>query len=85
MLAELICQFVEDNFKLNLFPEQFGFSAKPKDSKQKDEDNTINIDLGKQSKDKRLKNVIKDMESFSLKGADDKTTGDDLLDMMDNM
>jgi len=45
----------------------------------------INIDLGKQSKDKRLNNVIKEMESISLKGSDDKTTGDDLLDMMDNM
>jgi hypothetical protein len=45
----------------------------------------INIDLGKQSKDKRLNNVIKDMESFNLQGSDDKTTGDDLLDMMDNL
>ena len=85
MLAELICQPQEDNFKLNLFPEQFGFSNKPKDQKQKEEENMINIDLGKQSKDKRLNNVIKEMESISLKGSDDKTTGDDLLDMMDNM
>ena len=85
MLAELICQPVEDNFKLNLFPEQFGFSAKPKEQKQREDENMINIDLGKQSKDKRLNNVIKDMESFNLKGSDDKTTGDDLLDMMDNL
>lgn len=85
MLAELICQPQDDNFKLNLFPEQFGFSSKAKDLKQKEDENMINIDLGKQNKDKRLNNVIKDMESFNLKGSDDKTTGDDLLDMMDNL
>jgi len=45
----------------------------------------ISIDLGKQRKDVRLDSVIKDVESFSLKGADQKTTGDDLLDMMDNL
>lgn len=85
LLAELICQPSEDNFKLNLFPEQFGFSAKQKDPKQKQDDNMISIDLGKQRKDVRLDSVIKDVESFSLKGADQKTTGDDLLDMMDNL
>lgn len=45
----------------------------------------INIDLGKQAKNSKLDNVIKDMKDFDFKGSADQTTGDDLLDMMDNL
>ncbi len=45
----------------------------------------INIDLGKQAKNTKLDEVIKDMQELDLKGSSNYTTGDDLLDMMDNL
>ena len=63
LLAELICAPQEDNFKLNLFPEQFGFSSKAASKDSKDDDqNVISIDLGKQAKDTRVKKVIDDLK-----------------------
>ena len=57
LLADLICAAPskDDNFKLNLFPDQFAFSQGVKGSK--DDDTTINIDLGKQVKDQRIENL----------------------------
>jgi len=49
MLADLICAADEDNFKLNLFPDQLSAASKTgaKGASEQD-DNTITIDLGKQ-------------------------------------
>jgi hypothetical protein len=45
-----------------LFPEQFGFSSKDASKDSKDDDqNIISIDLGKQTKDTRVKKVIDDL------------------------
>jgi N-acetylneuraminic acid mutarotase len=51
-LAALICQTSDDNFVLNLFPEQASFGKNI--SGGKEDDNTIYIDLGKQQKDTRI-------------------------------
>ena len=47
LLANLICAPADDDFKLNLFPEQFGFSSQANSKDQKEDDqNIISIDLG---------------------------------------
>jgi hypothetical protein len=45
----------------------------------------INIDLGKQGKDERVKKVIKDFGDIDIAASSQKKTGDDLLDLMDDL
>ena len=79
----------EDNFSLNLFNtvsqtagQQAAFSQS-KTQATVDNSNVIEIDLGKQKQDERVKKVIDDFGKVDLTEAGAKTTGDDLLDMMD--
>ena len=91
MLASLICPPSKegDNFKLNLFPVQFAFSAQQKggDSGAAEDDSTIKIDLGKQGKDQRIEDLKNQFKDTKLGGDDDdfggEMTGQDLLDQMD--
>lgn len=85
-MADLICKPQEDNFKLNLFPEQFAFSQ-PKEAKESsgaDDDTMISIDLKGQGKDARVTKLIDEFADISLK-KESQMTGNDLLDMMDDL
>ena len=71
-----------DDFKLNLFHDNVqadgSIAALPAD-------NIINIDLGKQSKNENLKKVAQDFKDIDLSAAKQKNTGQDLLDLMDDL
>ena len=46
----------------------------------------ISFDLGKQAKDARVTKLINEFQEIDLKDSSkNKNTGDDLLDMMDNL
>ena len=51
----------DDNFKLNLFPEQFGFGRNETTGKETD-DNSIQINLQNKEKDKRVQSLMKEMD-----------------------
>ena len=86
LLAELIVAPPEDddNFRPVLFPEWL--DAKPSGAPKEFEDNTIHIDLGTQKQDlTKVKKAMEDFGSTDLKKATEENTGDDLLDMMDDL
>ena len=59
LLSQLICppEDVDDNFKLNLFPDQFSFGSK-NGKKDKDDDNAVFIDLaGEKPKNAKIEAV----------------------------
>lgn len=91
LLANLIVDAhreTKDNFKLDLFPQQFGFGSKQSSSQRSEptEENVICIDLGQESGDTKIKSLKREFEDFNQIDSEqkDETTGDDLLDMMDN-
>lgn len=85
LLANLICQPTEkDNFKLNLFPEQFAFNEKKESKETKDDDNMISIDLGNKQKDAKLTKLIDEFQDINLE-KQKQNDGQDLLDMMDDL
>ena len=86
MLAELIVAPPDDddNFKPVLFPEWL--DAKPSGTAKEFEDNTIHIDLGTQKQDlTKVKKAMEDFGDTDLKKAAEENTGNDLLDMMDDL
>lgn len=84
-LAAAESQKEEEDFKLNLFPEQVfsnegvGSAGSYKDA------NVINIDLGKNQSKQEVKKVMKEFEDFNIKQDAGGHTGDDLLDLMDSL
>ena len=83
-LAAAESQKEEEDFKLNLFPEQvFSNEGVGSGAVYKDR-NVINIDLGKNQAKQEVKKVMKEFEDFKAEAAGGHT-GDDLLDLMDSL
>ena len=91
MLSSLICppDDDEDNFTLNPFPEQFNIGTSGgSSSKDKEDENTVFIDLTlDKPKNEKIEQVKKQMEEFDIKNNNEKDddSGDDMLDLMDNL
>eukprot|EP00347_Sterkiella_histriomuscorum_P014688 403359928 len=76
----------DDDFKVNLFPDQnLNFQDQEGGMPiSQATDNIINIDLGKQAKNIQLKKLADDLGDLDLSQANQKNTGDELLDLMDD-
>ena len=75
-----------DDFKMNLFPDTVSDAGGIGSYSYKDS-NVIDIDLGKtraQTQDVKKK-ILKDFDNLDIKGGAGQHTGDDLLDLMDNL